>query len=56
MRQDDRLHEVPVILTSGTSDPQLLERGRELGMNGFLEKPFDPLSVRACIESVIGRL
>ena len=44
------------ILVSGTPTREILDTGRALGMNNFLKKPFTTAEMRACIESVVGRL
>ncbi len=44
------------ILITGTADPAVIDRGRQLGMNNFLKKPFSPTALRACIERVVGPL
>jgi two-component system chemotaxis response regulator CheY len=45
-----------VILITGRADRSILERGRTLGLNNYLAKPFAPSDLRACLESVVGRL
>jgi len=44
------------ILVTGSADAGLINRGRALGMNNFIKKPFTPLTMQACIEAVVGRL
>jgi two-component system chemotaxis response regulator CheY len=44
------------ILLSGSTDTTLLDRGRKLGMNNFLKKPFSPKDLQKCIEKVVGKL
>jgi len=44
------------ILVTGSADANLVNRGRALGMNNFIKKPFTPQSMKACIEAVVGRL
>lgn len=44
------------ILVSGTADQQIITKGRELGMNNFIAKPFTPEKIKAAIERVVGRL
>ena len=44
------------ILVTGTPDKSLVERGRQLGLNNFIAKPFTTTAIRAAIEAVVGRL
>lgn len=44
------------ILITGQAQQQIIDHGKQLGMNNFLEKPFQPSDLRACIEAVVGRL
>ena len=44
------------ILISGRASADVLDRGRKLGMNNFLKKPFTTDQMRKCIEAVCGRL
>lgn len=44
------------ILVTGTTDPAVIAKGNELGMNNFLKKPFSPAELKNCIERVVGRL
>ena len=39
VRHDPRLHSVPVIVMTGSSDPKHLEECTRLGVTAFLEKP-----------------
>ena len=44
------------ILVSGSPDKTLIERGRGLGLNNFIAKPFTTKAVRNAIEAVMGKL
>ena len=44
------------ILITGTTDASVIERGKTLGMNNFIKKPFSPTALKACIERVVGPL
>ena len=44
------------ILITGQAKQQVIDYGKKLGMNNYLEKPFQPNDLRACIEAVVGRL
>lgn len=44
------------ILVTGRVDAALIEDGRKWGLNNYLAKPFTTISLRACIEKVVGKL
>jgi len=44
------------ILITGQAKQEIIDLGKRLGMNNYLEKPFQPPQLRACIEAVVGRL
>jgi two-component system, chemotaxis family, chemotaxis protein CheY len=44
------------ILITGSAKPEVIEAGRALGMNNMIKKPFTTVTMRQCIESVVGRL
>ena len=44
------------ILVTGSPDKSLVDRGRQMGLNNFLAKPFTTKAIRAAIEAVVGRL
>jgi len=44
------------ILVTGSPDKSLIERGRTLGLNNFIAKPFSTKAVRSAIEAVVGKL
>lgn len=47
---------VGFLLITGRADRDIIERGKQLGMNNFLKKPFDPAGLRGAIEAIVGRL
>ena len=47
---------VGFILITGRADAELVNKGRALGMNNFIKKPFTPVELKACLEAVVGRL
>ncbi|WP_457647458.1 response regulator [Profundibacter sp.] len=55
LRQNPQTKTAGFILITGRADREIIEKGRSLGMNNFLKKPFTPPELRACIEAVIGR-
>lgn len=44
------------ILVTGSADKTLVMRGRQFGLNNYLEKPFTVASMKAAIEAVVGKL
>lgn len=56
LRSGARTKGVGFILITGKADKTIIDKGRELGMNNFLKKPFEPNALRGCIEAVVGRL
>jgi len=40
VRSDRRLHKLPVVVLSGSTNPEDRERALELGANDYIEKPF----------------
>ncbi|MCV6598694.1 MAG: response regulator [Mangrovicoccus sp.] len=56
LRSEPRTKGTGFILITGRADRQLVEAGKQLGMNNFLKKPFEPADLRNCIEAVVGKL
>ena len=56
LRSEARTKGVGFILITGKADKAIIEKGKQLGMNNFLKKPFEPNDLRSCIEAVVGRL
>ena len=44
------------ILVTGSPEKSLVERGRQIGLNNFIAKPFTTKAIKAAIEAVVGRL
>ncbi len=47
---------VGFILVTGKPTPELVAKGRSLGMNNMIKKPFTTAQLKACIEQVVGPL
>ena len=47
---------VGFILITGKPTPELVAKGRSLGMNNMIKKPFTTQQLKACIEQVVGPL
>ncbi len=56
LRQNPPTKGTGFILITGRADKEIVDKGRQLGMNNFLKKPFTPQELHACIEAVVGRL
>ncbi|PJE25889.1 two-component system, chemotaxis family, response regulator CheY [Pseudooceanicola antarcticus] len=56
LRSGAKTKGVGFILITGKADKAIIDKGKQLGMNNFLKKPFEPNDLRACIEAVVGRL
>lgn len=56
LRRHGPTQRVGFILITGTTDASVIERGKALGMNNFIKKPFSPNALKACIERVVGPL
>jgi CheY-like chemotaxis protein len=53
-----RAHEqhgaVPIVVITGSPDPDVQARVRDLGANAFFAKPFSPAEVREKLEQLLG--
>lgn len=47
---------VGFLLVTGRADAGLVARGRELGLNNLMTKPYDPGQLKVAIEAIVGRL
>ncbi|RME15722.1 MAG: response regulator [Alphaproteobacteria bacterium] len=56
LRQHRATQRIGFILVSGRIDNDMIAKGRQLGLNNFLKKPFDVPAFRRCIEQVTGPL
>lgn len=44
---------IPIIVTTGSTDPRTPERARTLGVNAFFAKPYSPARVSAELERLL---
>lgn len=44
------------LLITGRADPEVINKGKQLGMNNFLPKPFQAGDLKTAIEAIVGRL
>jgi len=56
LRENPVTQRIGFILVTGSPNPDIVARGRVLGLNNLIKKPFTVQSMGACIEAVIGRL
>lgn len=56
LRKAPATAKVGFLLITGRADADLVARGRALGMNNMLSKPFQAADLKAAIEAVVGRL
>lgn len=56
LRHNHRTKAVGFILVTGRADRAVIDSGKKLGMNNFVQKPFTPDQLRHAIEAVVGRL
>ena len=56
LRSNGPTAKVGFILVTGSPDKSLVERGRTMGLNNFIAKPYTTQTIRAAIEAVVGRL
>ena len=56
VRANRTTQKVGFILVTGTPTKEMIDRGRALGLNNLVKKPFTTASLKAAIEQVVGRL
>ncbi|NNF23952.1 MAG: response regulator [Rhodobacteraceae bacterium] len=56
LRKGPRTAKVGFLLITGRADRSIIEKGKSLGMNNFLKKPFEANQLKAAIEAMVGRL
>lgn len=56
LRSAAQTRKVGFLLITGKADRQIIETGKQLGMNNFLPKPFQPNDLRNAVEAIVGRL
>lgn len=54
IRKNQKTNKTGFILMSGKPTPIVIDLGKRLGMNNFLQKPFTDAQLKQCIESVTG--
>jgi len=56
LRKFPATRSIGFILVTGSADAATIERGKSLGLNNYLRKPFSNIQFRSCIERVVGKL
>ncbi len=56
LRKNQSTARIGFILVTGNPTPDLVSKGRALGLNNIIKKPFNTASMKQCIESVVGKL
>lgn len=56
LRSNEKTKGIGFVLITGRAEQQIIDHGKKLGMNNYLKKPFEPNDLKACLETVVGRL
>ena len=56
LRSGGNTARVGFLLITGRADKEIVDKGRRLGMNNLVRKPFDTAGLKQAIEAVVGRL
>ena len=56
LRSNPQTQKLGFLLITGRTDPAIINKGKQLGMNNFIAKPFQPADLKTAIESIVGRL
>ena len=56
LRASPKTKSIGFILITGRAEQEIINHGKQLGMNNYLKKPFEQSGLRSCIETVVGRL
>lgn len=56
LRSGPKTKGIGFILITGRADQSIIDKGKSLGMNNFIKKPFSPQDLKSCLEAVVGRL
>jgi CheY-like chemotaxis protein len=53
---DERTRDLPLVFVSGEADPLVKARAFETGARGFIEKPYEPGTLRAFVSSMVAQV
>ena len=56
LRSTPATQKIGFLLITGRADPAIINKGKQLGMNNYIAKPFQPADLKSAIESIVGRL
>ena len=56
LRSTPQTQKIGFLLITGRADPSIINKGKQLGMNNYLAKPFQPAELKSAIEAIVGRL
>lgn len=56
LRHNKSTARIGFILVTGNPTADLVAKGKALGVNNIIKKPFSTTSLKQCIEAVVGRL
>lgn len=56
LRQHKATARIGFILVTGNPTPDLVAKGKALGLNNIIKKPFSTASMKQCIETMVGKL
>lgn len=56
LRKTPQTAKVGFLLITGRAEPAIIEKGKQLGMNNYIKKPFETAGLKAAIEAIVGRL
>jgi len=55
VRTEDKFNKIPIVIVSTEANQERLDRLREMGIDGYLHKPFAPEDLRDLVGDVIGK-
>lgn len=56
LRSTPQTQKIGFLLITGRADPAIINKGKQLGMNNYVAKPFQAADLKSAIESIVGRL
>ena len=56
LRSNPQTQKTGFLLITGKADPAIVNKGKQLGMNNYLAKPFQNDQLKGAIEAIVGRL
>lgn len=56
LRTGGKTAKVGFLLITGRADKEIVDKGKRLGMNNLVKKPFETASLKQAIEAIVGRL